>query len=84
MSATSPAAATVVPGYLNHDAAWYLHMVGVMLDGGTIYRDVIDTNPPLIVYLTTPPVWLGRVTGVSDVVVVVSDVESPAMTFASP
>ncbi len=61
------AAATVVPGYLNHDAAWYLHMVGVMLDGGTIYRDVIDTNPPLIVYLTTPPVWLGRVTGVSDV-----------------
>jgi hypothetical protein len=57
-------AAVVCPAYVNHDAAWYLHMARVMLDGGTIYRDVVDTNPPLIVFLTVPPVWLARL-GVS-------------------
>jgi hypothetical protein len=52
--------AAISPAYLNHDAAWYLHMAGVWLDGGTLYRDVIDTNPPLIVFLTTAPVWAAR------------------------
>jgi hypothetical protein len=61
-------AAVVCPGYVNHDAAWYLHMSRVLLDGGTLYRDVIDTNPPLIVYLTVPPVWIARQLGVGDVV----------------
>ena len=53
-------AAAVGPAYLNHDAAWYLHMVGVWLDGGTLYRSVIDTNPPLIVFLTAVPVLAAR------------------------
>jgi hypothetical protein len=50
--------AVVGPAYVNHDAAWYLHMARRMLDGATLYRDVVDTNPPLIVLLTVPPVWL--------------------------
>jgi hypothetical protein len=47
----------------NHDVSWYLHMAGVMLNGGTAYVDVVDTNPPLIVMLTLAPVWAGRLVG---------------------
>jgi hypothetical protein len=46
--------------YINHDVAWYLHMAGVMLQGGRLYEDVVDTNPPLIVWLSTPPVLAAR------------------------
>ena len=53
-------AAAVAPAYMNHDPAWYLHMAGVWLDGATLYRDVIDTNPPLIVFLTALPVAISR------------------------
>jgi hypothetical protein len=54
------AAAAVIVRGINHDAAWYVHMVGVMLDGGTAYVDAVDTNPPLILILTMPPVWIAR------------------------
>jgi len=53
-------AAAVAPAYMNHDAAWYLYMVDRWRDGATLYRDVIDTNPPLIIWLSAPPVLLGR------------------------
>ena len=53
----------VFPAYMNHDAAWYFHMANVWLDGGTLYRDVVDTNPPLIVFLTAIPVWIARAVG---------------------
>ncbi len=49
----------------NHDVSWYLHMAGVVLDGGTAYVDVVDTNPPLIVMLTMAPVWAARIAGVA-------------------
>ena len=49
------------PSYMNHDAAWYLYMVDRWRDGATLYRDVVDTNPPLIIWLSTPPVLLARV-----------------------
>ncbi len=50
--------AIIAPAYLNHDDAWYLYMGRRALDGGTLYRDVIDTNPPLIIYLMLPAVWV--------------------------
>lgn len=53
-------ASAVAAAWVNHDAGWYLHMAGAWLDGAVLYRDVIDTNPPLIVYLTVIPVLLGR------------------------
>jgi hypothetical protein len=61
--------AIIGPSYLNHDDAWYLYMGRVLLDGGTLYRDVIDTNPPLIIYLMLPAVWLAGHLGASAVVV---------------
>jgi hypothetical protein len=60
--------ALLVPDYVNHDAAWYLYMVRVLIDGGTLYRDAIDTNPPLIVALTAPPALLAHATGLSALV----------------
>lgn len=57
--------AAIGPAYMNHDAAWYLHMSGVWLDGGALYRDVVDTNPPLIVFLSAVPVEIGRLLGAS-------------------
>lgn len=49
--------------YINHDPAWYLHVAEAWLRGATLYRDVVDTNPPLIVWLSTPPVALAMLTG---------------------
>ena len=58
-------AIAVVVRPANHDVSWYLHMVGVMLNGGAAYVDAVDTNPPLIVMLTFAPVWLGRLVGLA-------------------
>jgi hypothetical protein len=56
--------AAVGPAYMNHDAAWYLYMVERWREGASLYRDVVDTNPPLIVWLTAPPVLVSRATGI--------------------
>jgi hypothetical protein len=52
------AAVTVSTRSLNHDVAWYLYMADAMRGGAGLYRDVADTNPPLIVFLSLPPIWL--------------------------
>ncbi len=44
----------------NSDSAWYLYMAERVLHGARMYVDVVDTNPPLIVWLTLPPAWLAR------------------------
>jgi hypothetical protein len=56
----------LVARYINHDAAWYLYMARVVLGGGSLYRDVADTNPPLIVWLMTPPAGVARLLGVPE------------------
>ena len=60
--------AVVSSSLLNDDTAWYLHMAGVWLDGGRLYRDVIDTNPPLIVFLTAIPIGISRLLDVAGTV----------------
>ena len=52
------AAAAVFTRSLNHDVAWYLYMADAIRGGAGLYRDVADTNPPLIVFLSLPPIWL--------------------------
>jgi hypothetical protein len=51
------------PAYANHDAAWYLYVGRRWLDGAALYRDAIDTNPPLIIWLSTLPVWIAGLGG---------------------
>ena len=53
-------AAAVAAAWVNHDAGWYLHMAGAWLDGAVPYVDVIDTNPPLILFITALIVSLAR------------------------
>ena len=53
-------ASALSSAWVNHDAGWYLHVAGIWLDGGKLYRDAIDTNPPLIIALTAIPVALAR------------------------
>ena len=48
--------------YLNHDAAAYVSAAQLLLRGGRPGIEIVDTNPPMIIYLTALPVivagWL--------------------------
>jgi hypothetical protein len=49
---------------INHDTAWYLYAVDAFLDGGRLYQDAFfEVNPPLALFLTVPPVYVSRLTG---------------------
>lgn len=48
---------------LNHDTAWYLYVAQGLLKGGELYRDFVEVNPPLGMWLTVPVVMLSRATG---------------------
>jgi hypothetical protein len=52
---------------INHDTAWFLHATARFLDGGRLYVDIIELNPPLAFYLTVPPVAAARILGVTAV-----------------
>lgn len=46
------------------DIAWRYFIAGGILEGKTLYRDIIDLNPPLWFWAAIPSVWLGTVLGV--------------------
>lgn len=45
---------------MNHDASWLLYLGGRLLDGGRLYIDYTEVNPPLIVWLSMAVAWLAR------------------------
>lgn len=45
---------------MNGDASWYVYIAGRFLDGDRPYIDLIDTNPPLILWLNMGVVALAR------------------------
>jgi hypothetical protein len=51
------------------DPAWYLYVASRVADGAVLYRDVVDPNPPLIIWLQLPLIWLARVIGANPVAV---------------
>lgn len=51
------------------DITWRSHIAGEILQGKTLYRDVIDLNPPLWFWAAIPSVWLGQIFGVGTHVV---------------
>lgn len=51
---------------LNHDVAWFMSMSRRVLGGERLYSDIVDINPPLVVYLLMPPVLLSDAAGLSD------------------
>jgi hypothetical protein len=40
--------------HLTHDAAWYLHAGRRVLAGAVLYRDIVEVNPPLGIWLSAP------------------------------
>lgn len=48
---------------LNNDTAWYLYVAQGLLNGGELYRDFVEVNPPLGMWLTVPVVMLSRTIG---------------------
>jgi hypothetical protein len=48
---------------INWDASWLLTMATEQLHGARLYRDLLEINPPLIVWLLTPVAWVADVTG---------------------
>ena len=67
------------PSHLNHDAAWYLYVAEKWLGGATLYRDLIDTNPPLIIWLTAIPAAIARLTGAAGTLLLKAAVFALAM-----
>lgn len=51
---------------LNHDSSWYLIATRRFLEGGRLYVDIVEINPPLSFYLTVPGLWLADIMGWSD------------------
>jgi hypothetical protein len=49
---------------MNGDASWYVYVAGRLLDGDRPYVDLIDTNPPLILWLNMGIVAAARTVGV--------------------
>jgi len=50
---------------LNSDAAWLLYMSQQTTQGQTPYVDLVEVNPPLIIWLKMPAVWLAESSGLS-------------------
>jgi len=48
------------------DTAFLLYAAGRLLDGARLYRDLVEINPPLIIWLNLPVAWLARRLHVSD------------------
>ncbi len=53
----------------NHDVGWFLHAGEVWVDGGKIGVDVVDTNPPLVIWVAGLEVAVARGLGASPFVV---------------
>jgi hypothetical protein len=47
----------------NRDVSWFLDVSDRVMHGQRLYIDILEDNPPLIVWLSIPFVWLEQVSG---------------------
>jgi hypothetical protein len=66
IAALALACAASVFTLLNHDVGWYLVESRRMLGGERLYVDILDPNPPVILWLLALPVWIGSALSLSD------------------
>lgn len=62
----------VVPEFRSRtlpDTGWLLYAATRMLDGATLYVDLVEVNPPLIVWLNALPVALSIISALSPILV---------------
>ncbi|UCC73373.1 MAG: hypothetical protein JSV86_02060 [Gemmatimonadota bacterium] len=53
----------------NHDVGWLLYAAGEILNGSEPYVDVVEVNPPLILYFMVAVKAVSLLTGISDFIV---------------
>ena len=66
------AAIGLIPQFLSRtlpDISFLLYAAGRVLDGAILYVDLIEINPPLIVWLNVPVVAIAREFGISEILV---------------
>ena len=61
---------------INHDEAYFIALVGRLLDGGQIGKDVMDINMPHVWWISAVPVWFARQLGLRP------DIAATAFTVA--
>lgn len=44
----------------NPDTAWLIYAAKRLAEGQKLYVDIMETNPPLIIWLSLPAVWMGN------------------------
>lgn len=49
----------------NPDSSWLIYAAQRLADGQVLYVDIMETNPPLIIWLSLLPVRLGRLLNIS-------------------
>lgn len=55
---------TMLRSPLKDDIAWLLYVARRWLAGRELYVDVVEINPPLIVWISAIPIWLAGVLGI--------------------
>ena len=51
--------------FLNFDVTYLTHAAKLLLEGGTYTHGFFETNPPLILFLYMPPLFLSEATSIS-------------------
>jgi hypothetical protein len=49
----------------NPDSSWLIYAAQRMADGEKLYINIMETNPPLILWISLLPVWIGKLLGAS-------------------
>lgn len=60
------AVATQFIGYLNPDNAWLAYVADQVAGGKVLHKEIIETNPPLIIYLMLIPAFFADFIGIAD------------------
>lgn len=55
--------ATAIRSPLKDDVAWLLYVSRRWLEGQRLYEDLVEVNPPLIVWIYAVPAWIAAHTG---------------------
>ena len=55
---------TMLRSPLKDDVAWLLYVARRWMAGRELYVDVVEINPPLIVWISAIPIWLAGVLGI--------------------
>jgi len=59
----------IISSTINHDVAWYIYAANEFVDGAILYQDVVDVNPPLIIFISIPPVIIADILGLSEITI---------------